>query len=68
MFLLRHPDAVVTKEQLLQAVWPGRIVSETSLTNAIGKLRAALNDDAQTIVTSVYGYGYRFDGKPVREG
>ena len=67
MFLLRHAGEVVTKEQLLQAVWPGRIVSETSLTNAIGKLRTALDDDAQQIVTSVYGYGYRFDGKPVRD-
>jgi len=67
MFLLRHAGEVVTKEQLLEAVWPGRIVSETSLTNAIGKLRSALNDEAQSIVTSVYGYGYRFDGKPARE-
>ena len=67
MFLLRHAGEVVTKEQLLEAVWPGRIVSETSLTNAIGKLRTAIEDEAQTIVTSVYGYGYRFDVKPVRE-
>lgn len=67
MYFLRHAGEVVTKDQLLEAAWPGRIVSDTALTNAIAKLRAALRDEAQQVVTSVYGYGYRFDGKPVRE-
>lgn len=66
MFFLRHAGEVVTKEQLLQAVWPGRIVSETSLTNAIGKLRDALCDEQQLLIRSVYGYGYRFESTPTR--
>lgn len=67
MVFLRRPGEVLTKDHLLEAVWPGRIVSETALTNAIGKLRAALRDEAQDVVRSVYGYGYRFEARPVRE-
>ncbi len=67
MFLLRHPGEVLNKDQLLEAAWPGRIVSETALTNAIGKLRVALRDDSQELLKTVHGYGYRFDARPVRE-
>ncbi|MCW5577235.1 MAG: winged helix-turn-helix domain-containing protein, partial [Dokdonella sp.] len=37
--LLRHAGEVVTKDELLDAAWSGRIVVEGALTNAIGKLR-----------------------------
>jgi DNA-binding response OmpR family regulator len=66
LHFLRHAGEIVTKDQLLEAVWPGRIVSETSLTNAIGKLRTALGDEDQTLIKAVYGYGYRFEVKPER--
>ena len=66
MYFLRHAGEVVTKDQILEAVWPGRIVSETSLTNAIGKLRTALRDEEQLLIRSVYGFGYRFDVRPER--
>ncbi len=67
MFFVRNPGEVVTKDELFEAVWPGRIVSETSLTNAIGLLRAALGDEEQAIIKAVYGYGYRFMAAVVRE-
>ncbi|WP_022974941.1 protein kinase domain-containing protein [Nevskia ramosa] len=68
MFLVRNPNEVVTKDELFNAVWPGRIVSETSLFNAVRSLRTALGDeDEQQLIKSVYGYGYRFMGKVVRE-
>lgn len=66
LHFLRHAGEIVTKDQLLEAAWPGRIVSETSLTNAIGKLRTALRDDEQMLIKAVYGYGYRFEVKPER--
>lgn len=66
LHFLRHAGEIVTKDQLLEAVWPGRIVSETSLTNAIGKLRTALRDEEQVLIKAVYGYGYRFEVKPER--
>lgn len=67
MYFLRHAGEIVGKDQLLEAIWPGRIVSETSLTNAVGKLRTALADEQQTLIKAVYGYGYRFEVKPERD-
>jgi len=59
MFLLRHPGEVVTKDELQDALWPGRILSESVLTKAVAKLRLGLGDDDQGIVKTVHGYGYR---------
>jgi len=57
--LLRHAGEVVTKEELLAAVWPGLIVVEKVLTNAIGKLRKAIGDADQTLLETVHRIGYR---------
>ncbi len=57
--LLRHPGEVVTKDELLESVWPGRVVTEGVLVKAAAKVRAALGDDDAQIVRTVHGYGYR---------
>ncbi len=57
--LLRHAGETVTKEELLQAVWGHAYLSENALSNAIGKLRKALRDDAQSIIVTIYKVGYR---------
>lgn len=67
MFLLRNPGEVVTKDELFDAVWPGRVVTEGTLTTAIARLRVALDDHDQQLIKPVYGYGYRFTGEPVCE-
>ncbi|MBA4285526.1 MAG: hypothetical protein C0434_08355 [Xanthomonadaceae bacterium] len=59
LFLLRHPGEVVTKDELQDGVWPGRILSESVLTKAVARLRQALGDEQQTIIRTVHGYGYR---------
>jgi non-specific serine/threonine protein kinase len=56
--LLRHAGEVVTKDELLEAGWPGRVVSENSLAKAVSRLRQALGADADAL-RSVHGYGYR---------
>jgi DNA-binding response OmpR family regulator len=56
--LLLNVGAEVSKEQLLQAGWPNRIVHENSLAKAIGRLRQALGDQGQALET-VYGHGYK---------
>ena len=56
--LLRHAGEVVTKDELLEAGWPGRVVSENSLAKAISRLRQALGADGEAIRV-VHGYGYR---------
>ena len=58
--LLEHAGEVCTKDELLAAVWPGRILSETVLTKCIGRLREAVGDREQAIIKTVYGFGYRF--------
>ncbi len=62
--LLLHAGEVVTKEELLEAVWPGVSVVEGSLATAVSKLRKALGDEEQSIVLTVPRIGYRL-GVPV---
>jgi DNA-binding winged helix-turn-helix (wHTH) protein len=62
--LVRHRDRVVAKEELMDAVWGGRFVSETAVTSRIKQVRRALGDDGRTqaLVRTVHGRGYRFVG------
>ena len=59
MLLLRHPGEVLTKDELLDAVWSGRVLSESVLTKCVAKLRQALGDEEQLLLKTVHGYGYR---------
>src|SRR6185436_18925183 len=62
VFLVEHRDRVVTKDELLQAVWPDVIVEEGNLTQQIFLIRKALGDTAQQprYIATVPGHGYRF--------
>jgi TolB-like protein len=64
-FLVLHRDRVVTKDDLLQAVWGGRMVSESALTTRINAVRRALGDDgaAQRFVRTFTRKGVRFVGE-----
>ena len=46
-YLVTHPDRLVTKDTLLDAVWPETAVSDVVVRIAIGELRRALGDTAQ---------------------
>ena len=56
--LLVHAGEVVTKGELLEAVWPGTAVVDGSLATAISKVRKLLGDDEKVIVT-VPRVGYK---------
>lgn len=58
-YLLRHAGEVVTKDEVLDAVWPGRILSDTVLAKAVSRLREVLGENASETVKTVHGYGYR---------
>ncbi|QIB64092.1 protein kinase domain-containing protein [Kineobactrum salinum] len=60
-FLLRHSGEVVSKQDLLESVWAGRVTVEHVLATAVGKLRRALGAAADRIVT-VPRIGYRLLG------
>ena len=53
-YLVTHPDRLVTKDELLDAVWPETAVTDAVLRVAIGALRKVLGDTAQT-PRSTYG-------------
>ena len=60
--LLLRAGQVLSKDDLLDAAWPGRVVSENSLAKAISRLRRELGDAAAAPLQSVHGYGYRWAG------
>src|ERR1700719_442122 len=65
LFLLHNPQKLITKEDLLNAIWGDAAVTESSLTRSIAKLRRALGDDFQEprYIATVATLGYRFIGK-----
>lgn len=62
LYLIAHRDRVVGKDELLAAVWAGRVVEENNLTQAVSALRRALGTGAgdHRYVVTVPGRGYRF--------
>jgi len=58
-YLVQHRGAVVRKEELLDAVWGDRFVSESALTTRIKAVRQAVGDDGsrQLIIRTVHGKG-----------
>src|SRR5688500_4023809 len=61
-YLVEHHGDVVTREELLNHLWPGQFISESALTNCIMAARKAIGDngDDQQVIQTVYGRGYRF--------
>lgn len=64
--LVRHAGELVTKAELMDSVWAGRVVTDSVIARCINKIRVALCDDSQGLILSVHGYGYRFTGDVVR--
>jgi DNA-binding winged helix-turn-helix (wHTH) protein len=60
--LVTPADQLVTKDALLEAVWPETVLSESFLTVAMSTLRRGLGDQARIprFIETVYGRGYRF--------
>ena len=60
LYLIEHRERLIDKDELIAAMWPGRVVEENNLSQSISALRRALGDlDGQRILT-VPGRGYRF--------
>jgi DNA-binding winged helix-turn-helix (wHTH) protein len=67
-FLIRNRDHMVSRDDLLAAIWNGRIVSESTLASRINAARAAIGDNGQDqrLIRTVLRRGIRFVGA-VRE-
>jgi TolB-like protein/DNA-binding winged helix-turn-helix (wHTH) protein/predicted Zn-dependent protease len=59
--LAARPGEIVSKDALMQAVWPDTFVTDDSLTQCIADIRRALADDAHVIVETVPRRGYRLN-------
>ena len=64
VYLVQNRERVVTKDDLLDAVWSGRFVSESNLTTRINAARKAIGDtgEEQRLIRTVPRKGFRFVG------
>ncbi|HZK90952.1 MAG TPA: winged helix-turn-helix domain-containing protein [Stellaceae bacterium] len=62
VYLLRNRDRVVSRDDLIDAVWGGRIVSDSAVTTRINAVRRAVGDSgaAQAVIRTVARKGVRF--------
>ena len=65
LHLVRNREHVVSKDELLDGVWDGRIVSESTLTSHINAARKAVADNGQEqrLIRTVARKGFRFVGQ-----
>jgi DNA-binding winged helix-turn-helix (wHTH) protein len=64
LYLVQSREHVVSKDELLDGVWNGRIVSESTLTSHINAVRKAVGDNGeeQRLIRTVHRKGFRFVG------
>jgi TolB-like protein len=63
-YLIRNRERVVSKDDLISAVWNGRIVSDAALTTRLNAARSAINDtgEKQRLIKTLPRKGFRFVG------
>jgi TolB-like protein/DNA-binding winged helix-turn-helix (wHTH) protein/lipoprotein NlpI len=67
LFLVQNPNRLVTKEELLQAVWGATCVEEGNVAQHVSQLRKALGDNAENarLIATIARKGYRFDANVI---
>jgi DNA-binding winged helix-turn-helix (wHTH) protein/tetratricopeptide (TPR) repeat protein len=67
LYLVEHPGRVVSRDELMDAIWPRRVVEDANISQTIFTLRKALTEAGarETYVATQPGQGYRFV-QPVR--
>jgi tetratricopeptide (TPR) repeat protein/DNA-binding winged helix-turn-helix (wHTH) protein len=63
-YLVEHRDRLVTKEELISAIWPDTAVTDNTLDQSLAEIRRALGDDSRSprFIKTVPRAGYRFIG------
>ena len=63
-YLAKHPGKIITRDDLIEHVWAGRIVSDSAISTRINAARAALGDNGQTqkLIKTIPRRGFRFEG------
>src|ERR1044071_2649718 len=67
VYLIQSRERVVSRDDLLDAVWNGRIVSESTLTSHINAVRKAIGDsgEAQSLIRTIARKGFRSEERRV---
>ena len=62
--LVRNHDRIVSKDELIETIWNGRIISEAALSSRINSARRALGDNGtdQVFIRTLHKRGFRFVG------
>jgi DNA-binding winged helix-turn-helix (wHTH) protein/TolB-like protein/Tfp pilus assembly protein PilF len=62
VYLIRHRERVLTREELFREVWEGRVVSDATLSNHVKSARKVLGDsgELQQTIQTIRGRGYQF--------
>ena len=63
-YLAAHAPRAVPKQELFDQLWPDTFVVEANLAVLIREVRAAIGDQAKTIIRTVHGYGYACTALP----
>jgi DNA-binding winged helix-turn-helix (wHTH) protein len=58
LLLARYPNLLVTREQILETVWAGRVVEDAAITNSIWQIRKALGERGKEILQTRAKRGY----------
>src|SRR5258708_4056275 len=59
-YLVENADRLVTKDELIKAIWPNVVATDEALTHCVSETRQAIGDSGQTIIVTVPRRGYRF--------
>ena len=61
-FLMRHPNQILTREQILDELYPNqeKVVSDRTVDVHIGKVREKLGSSKEQFIETVRGVGYQF--------
>src|SRR5688572_23323561 len=65
-YLLENRGRLVTKEELIQELWPDSFVTDDSLVKCLRDVRLALGDDSRRYIKTVPRRGYIFDAEVIR--
>jgi TolB-like protein/DNA-binding winged helix-turn-helix (wHTH) protein/cytochrome c-type biogenesis protein CcmH/NrfG len=60
-YLVTNPGRLISKDELLGALWPNVVVTEDSVVQCVTELRRALDDHEQRLIKTMRRRGYRFD-------
>src|SRR5262245_1814174 len=69
-YLIRHRERVVSRDDLIAAVWKGRVVSDSTLGSRINAVRRAIGDSGieQRLVKTLTRKGFRYVGQLTARG